>query len=80
MTPGSEWTQSSFCGGGNCVQIKGVTWTRSSFCSDAACVEVLRADALILVRDSKNPDQRELSFTRDEWRAFIEGVKAGEFG
>jgi len=34
---------------------------------------------LILMRDSKNPDGPVLAFTEAEWRAFIAGVKDGEF-
>ena len=48
---------------------------------DAAAVPSHKADAgrLILMRDSKNPDGPVLAFTEDEWRAFIAGVKDGEF-
>jgi hypothetical protein len=52
---------------------------RSSFCGNGACVEVAEVDGQFLVRDSKNPDQRALSFTRDEWVAFVSGVEAGDF-
>ena len=54
-------------------------WKKSSFCAESGCVEVaLRADA-IGVRDSKRNDSPVLSFTRDEWDAFVLGVKRGEF-
>ena len=48
---------------------------------DAAAVPAHKADAgrLILMRDSKDPDGPVLAFTEDEWRAFIAGVKDGEF-
>ncbi|MGE5290469.1 MAG: DUF397 domain-containing protein [Micromonosporaceae bacterium] len=48
---------------------------------DAAAVSAHKADAgrLILMRDSNNPDGPVLAFTEDEWRAFIAGVKDGEF-
>jgi hypothetical protein len=36
-------------------------------------------DDQYLVRDSKNPDAAALSFTREEWDAFVQGVSAGEF-
>ncbi len=52
----------------------------SSFCNYGDCVEVGAApDGVVLVRDSKDVDRRMLSFTRDEWEAFVKGVKAGEF-
>jgi hypothetical protein len=34
----------------------------------------------VVVRDSKHaPIGAYLTFTRDEWVAFVQGVKAGEF-
>jgi hypothetical protein len=52
-------------------------WTRSSFCSDTSCVEVARVGDFFLVRDSKNPGSA-LRFTKAEWDAFLEGVRAGD--
>ena len=37
------------------------------------------AGRLILMRDANNPDGPVLAFTEAEWRAFIAGVKDGEF-
>jgi hypothetical protein len=54
-------------------------WTRSTFCSDSNCVEVGQDGDQVLMRDSKHPDTAPLAFTRDEWAAFLEGAKAGEF-
>jgi hypothetical protein len=54
-------------------------WQRSSRCGTGACVEVAKIDGHWLVRDSKNPDEAVLSFTEDEWVAFVEGVADGEF-
>jgi Domain of unknown function (DUF397) len=52
----------------------------SSFCNFGDCVEVGAApDGRVLVRDSKDADRQTLAFTRDEWVAFVKGVKAGEF-
>ncbi|MGH8963941.1 MAG: DUF397 domain-containing protein [Actinomycetes bacterium] len=45
------------------------------------CVEVaVDGDSGRWVRDSKNPTQPPHHFTTDEWHAFINGVKNGEFG
>jgi hypothetical protein len=56
-------------------------WHKSSRSSDAAnCVEV--ADSLadvVAVRDTKDRDGGTLTFSRDAWGAFVEGVKDGEF-
>ena len=43
------------------------------------CVSVKRDTDGVQVRDTKDPTKTTLSFTRDEWKAFIEGVKKGEF-
>ena len=54
-------------------------WQKSTRCGNAACVEVAKVDGGYLVRDSKNPTGAVLSFTEQEWTAFVEGVEAGEF-
>jgi hypothetical protein len=42
------------------------------------CVEVAHFEG-VAVRDSKDPEGPVLWFTRDEWTAFVMGVKTGEF-
>jgi hypothetical protein len=56
-------------------------WRKSSHSgSNGTCVEVARlADGTTAVRDSKAPDGPILTFRLDEWAAFLDGVKAGEF-
>lgn len=56
-------------------------WHRSSHCADLNCVEVRHSIGQgIQVRDSKlGNTSPTLTFTRDEWDAFIKGVKDGEF-
>jgi len=54
-------------------------FTRSSYCHSGACVEVAQYSDLISIRDSKDPDGTALHFTPEEWKAFVAGVKAGEF-
>lgn len=52
--------------------------TRSG--SDSNCVEVaFAADGAVGVRDSKDRPGPHLEFTPAEWRAFLGGVKGGEF-
>lgn len=61
----------------NCVE---VSWRKSSQSSQGNCVEVSQGHALgVLVRNSRDPEGSILSFTPSEWRAFVEGVKLGEF-
>jgi len=69
-------------------------WRKSTFSGNGAdCVEVSVADArhaptghkssaadrLFLLRDSKDPHGPILTFTPNEWLAFVGGVKDGEF-
>jgi len=66
MTPGDD--------------VDGPSWRRSTFCGPSGCVEVAPLGrGLVAVRDSKVDEGPVLVYTPDEWIAFIEGVKAGEF-
>lgn len=58
------------------------TFRKSTFSNSgsANCVEVAFGSRDVFVRDSKNPDGPVLTFTPDEWAAFLDGVIAGEFG
>jgi hypothetical protein len=53
-------------------------WHKSSF-STNSCVEVAPLRGGVAIRDSKNPDGGILVYTPDEWRAFLAGVRNGEF-
>lgn len=50
-----------------------------SFSGGGACVEVARTSGAVLIRHSRERHRRPLAFTRDEWAAFVAGVKNGEF-
>jgi hypothetical protein len=58
-----------------------VAWQKSSFSggSGGACVEVAFAGDGVLLRHSRNPNGPVLSFTHDEWLAFLTGARHGEF-
>lgn len=51
---------------------------RSSFCDAGGCVEVARESGRVHVRHSRTPDA-VLSFSADEWAAFLAGADQGEF-
>ena len=54
-------------------------WRKSTLSASNGCVEVaIRADCVAL-RDMKDRNGPVLVFSRDEWEAFIGGVRAGEF-
>ena len=55
-------------------------WVRSRLCSSDGCVEVAHlADGNVAIRDSKDMRKAAHVFDRDEWSAFVAGVKNGEF-
>lgn len=58
-----------------------LSWRKSSFSGSQNCVEVaLDASRAVHVRDSKAAGGPVLTFTPDEWTAFLQGMSAGEFG
>ena len=63
------------------VNLDSAVWqksTRSGPYSDN-CVEIAFVDGAIAMRDSKHPEGPVLLFTAEEWDAFVEGAKDGEF-
>ena len=48
-------------------------------CDTTNCVEIAREGDRIVMRDSKDPNGPVLTFTRELWEQFIQGVKDGEF-
>jgi hypothetical protein len=57
-----------------------LSWRKASLsAADGNCVEAAWAGDRIAVRHSKDPMGPVLLYTADEWHAFLEGVKKGEF-
>jgi hypothetical protein len=57
-------------------------WRKSSFSGNGggSCVEVGQAaDGTILVRDTKDRSRAPHRYTLAEWRAFVAGMRNGEF-
>lgn len=56
-----------------------LTWRKSSHSQCGECVEIATLmQSSIVVRDSKNPDGPRLAYSANEWRSFIQQIKAGE--
>lgn len=61
------------------AQSGGLTWRSAAACGAGSCVEVALFGAEVLVRDSKHPSGAVLRYSLDEWAAFADGVRLGEF-
>ena len=74
MSAEPEFRKSSFSlNNGTCVE---VAFRRSSFCSGGNCVDVAIETHRVELRDTAD---RRVVYSLEEWRAFVAGVKAGEF-
>jgi Domain of unknown function (DUF397) len=75
------WQKSSRPSGqGACVEVApGQAWQKSSHSASVDCVEVASQTGVVAVRDSKDPDGAPLILTPDTWRAFLAGVRAGQY-
>lgn len=55
-------------------------WRTSAYCASATCLEVAKlVGGDIGLRDSKQDSSPILPFSRSEFAAFVQGVKAGNF-
>ena len=56
-------------------------WFKSTFSgTETECIEVAAGlTEVVPVRDSKDPQGPALVFAADAWRAFVGGVRGGEF-
>ncbi|WP_182909276.1 DUF397 domain-containing protein [Microbispora sp. H13382] len=52
-------------------------WRISSRCNGGSCVQVAFGDGVVAMRDSKDLTGPVLSFTSNQWRGFLDAVKAG---
>ena len=60
--------------------VASIDWRVSSWCAAGDCVAVGRLpDGQVLLKDTKDPDGPQLRFDAGEWRAFVSGIRAGEF-
>jgi len=52
-----------------------LTWRKSVYSAQGNCVEVARAEQLVYMRDSKDPDGPVLTFSVEVFRNFIGTLK-----
>ena len=58
----------------------GLSFERSSYCANSCCVEVamVHQTGKVILRSSQVPDV-QISFSAEEWKAFLAGVRSDEF-
>ncbi|MBA2653817.1 MAG: DUF397 domain-containing protein [Gammaproteobacteria bacterium] len=62
------------------INFNDADFKKSTMCTSCShCVEVANKNDMIAVRDTKDPSQMPLQFNKEEWQAFVAGVKRGEF-
>jgi hypothetical protein len=54
-------------------------WRTATRSGGGNCVEVAPCHGMVAVRNSREPLGLILLYTADEWTAFIDGAKRGEF-
>jgi len=66
---------------GDGLATAGLKWRVSSYCGgNGECVAVAKLpDGDVAIKDTKEHDGHLLRFSQREWRAFLAGVRAGEF-
>ena len=52
------------------------SWSKNN---PKTCVAVAIKEGGVAVRNSNDSDRDTVYFSRDEWQAFVSGVKSGEF-
>ena len=54
-------------------------WLRARKCSTGACIEVAFDGETVILRNSADPNRTLLLASREDWDAFSEAVRNGEF-
>jgi Domain of unknown function (DUF397) len=61
------------------VDVNRLVWRKSRMSGTSNCVEVAFAGSTVLLRNSRDPAGPTIALSRDEWTAFLAGVRQGEF-
>ncbi|MEU4558362.1 DUF397 domain-containing protein [Actinoplanes sp. NPDC023936] len=56
-----------------------LAWRIATRSGGGNCVQVAKTDNLIAVRNSRFPDGEVILYTKQEFEAFLDGAKKGEF-
>ena len=55
------------------------TWRTAKRCDGGTSVEIATQGEHVLIRSAAYQDSPPVTLTRDEWQAFVGGVKDGDF-
>jgi hypothetical protein len=61
------------------ANLDALQWRTASISAGSNCVEVAPYQGMVAVRNSREPEGVVLMYTADEWSAFVDGAKKGEF-
>lgn len=56
-----------------------LAWRTARLCHNGQCVRVAVNGDTVILGDSKHPDGPVLSYSREEFRLFAEGLRLGDF-
>lgn len=56
-----------------------LNWRVALRCNGGACIRVAPRGSQIIIGDSKSPNGPVLTYSRDEWLAFVDGIRQGDF-
>jgi predicted secreted Zn-dependent protease len=54
-------------------------WRIARKCDAGNCVRVAPHAGMIVIGDTMSPDGPVLAYSHDKWKAFVEGVRQGNF-
>jgi hypothetical protein len=60
------------------VTLAELAWRVARQCNGGSCVRVARSGDMVVIGDSKDP-RAMLSYTQDEFRTFVDGIRQGDF-
>ena len=63
----------------NSAALEGTGWRISSACDGGTCVGVARQGDVIFIGNTGSLQDGVSRFTAQEWKAFVAGVKLGDF-
>lgn len=59
--------------------LRELTWRVAHPCHNGNCVRVAVQGDMIIVGNTRHPAGPVLTYSRDEWDAFVDGVRRGDF-